>query len=77
LSNVTALKVTPKTINELYKRHRYTVRFKPSTKEWEWLVEVQHVSKYKETAKSLLQAQKAAKKFIDQMVKEREHANGS
>ena len=74
MSNVTALKVTPKSINETYKRHKYTVRFKPSTKEWEWIVEQHHVTQYKETAASLIKAQKSAKKFIDQMTKEKDNA---
>lgn len=72
MSNVTVLKVAPKKIEERYKRHKYIVRFKPSANEWVWIVEVQHVSQYKETAKSMLQGQKAAKKFIDNMVKKQE-----
>ena len=72
MSNVTVLKVAPKRIEERYKRHKYIVRYKPSTKVWEWIVEVQHTSQYKEEAKSMIQAQKAAKKFIDQMEKKKE-----
>ena len=72
MSNVTVLKVAPKKIEELYRRHKYIVRYKPSTKEWEWIVEVKHTSQYKETARSMLMAQKAAKKFIDQIEKRKE-----
>lgn len=57
--------IKPKTINRIYKRHKYTVTFIPSTKKWQWTVEVVQTLKFTDVADTQVKAFRAAEKLID------------
>jgi len=64
-SNVHQLKVKPKTLNRIYKTHKYKVTYVPSTKKWKWTVSVVSHMQYSDVADTQLKAFRAAEKFID------------
>jgi hypothetical protein len=61
--------IIPKCAKRKYKQHPIEVTFIPSTKEWEWKVIYVQTTEYKDKAKTLNAAFKAAEKHIDQTLK--------
>ena len=68
-SNVVPLRVKPKTLNRIYKTHKYKVTYVPSTKKWKWTVSVVSRMEYSDVADTQTKAFKAAEKFIDRTMK--------
>ena len=65
MTNVLKFVAPPKTMNRNYKQHKYTVSFVPSTKQWEWCVEIVQTTVFKDIAPTQIKAFRAAVKFID------------
>jgi len=68
-TNVVELPVKPKTLNRIYKTHKYKVTYIPSTKKWKWTVSVVSRMEYSDVADTQTKAFKAAEKFIDKTMK--------
>ena len=69
MSNVVELKVKPKQLVRHYKQHKYTVTYRPPTKDWLWEVEVVQTTKFSDVADTQVKAFKAAERHIDRMLK--------
>ena len=63
--NVIPIRVKPKTLNRVYKTHKYTVTYVPKTKKWKWTVVVETKMTYSDEAETQVKAFKAAERFID------------
>jgi hypothetical protein len=57
--------VKPKQLSKQYKKQSFTLTFLPETKLWKWEVTYVQTTKYSDTAKTMIAAQKAAEKHID------------
>jgi hypothetical protein len=57
--------VKPKSLNKHYRKTSYTITFLPANKQWQWEVTHVQTTKYSDTAKTMIAAQKAAEKHID------------
>lgn len=57
--------VKPRQLNKQYKKTAFTLTFLPETKLWKWEVTYVQTTKYSDTAKTMVLAQKAAEKHID------------
>lgn len=67
--NVIPFNVKPKCLSRTYKQHRYTVTYRPPTKDWLWEVEVVQTTKFSDVADTQQKAFKAAERHIDRMLK--------
>lgn len=69
-TNVVSLaSIRPKLLRKTYRKHHYEIRYNVETKDWSWDITYVSTSHFRSTAKSLVEAQRAAEKHIDGTLK--------